>query len=102
MLANHRKLQLSCNYERENFAHGGKLTLFEIGGYRLGLLVCYDVELPEAVRAYVLGGAVILVASTALCSKWHFVARRMIPTRAFENGLFLVYGNYAGEEGDLA
>ncbi|MEX2201515.1 MAG: carbon-nitrogen hydrolase family protein [Dongiaceae bacterium] len=99
-IANHRKLQLPSDYERETFGRGGRLTFFELAGYRLGLLVCYDVEFPEAVRACALGGAEIVVAPTALRSKWAFVARQMIPTRAFENGVFLVYANYAGEEGD--
>jgi predicted amidohydrolase len=99
-VANHRKLQLPSDFERETFERGGKLTFFELAGYRLGLLVCYDVEFPEAVRGCALGGAEIVIAPTALRSKWTFVARQMVPTRAFENGLFLVYANYAGAEGD--
>jgi predicted amidohydrolase len=99
-LANHRKLQLPSDFERENFALGGRLTFFELAGWRAALLVCYDVEFPEAVRACALGGAELVIAPTALRSKWHFVARKMIPTRAFENGLFLLYANYAGSEGD--
>jgi len=99
-VANHRKLQLPSDFERECFARGGRLTFFELAGYRLGLLVCYDVEFPEAVRGCALGGAEIVVAPTALRSRWTFVARQMIPTRAFENGVFLVYANYAGEESD--
>jgi predicted amidohydrolase len=64
---------------------------------RLGLLICYDLVFPEAARSLALGGAEILVMSTA----W---ARAADPTfargydlltraRALENQLFLVSAN---------
>jgi predicted amidohydrolase len=98
--ANHRKLQLPSDYERENFMRGGRLTLLDLAGWKAALLVCYDVEFPEAVRACALGGAELVVVPTALRDRWGFVANTMIPTRAFENGVFLLYANYAGSEGD--
>ncbi|MEX2297833.1 MAG: carbon-nitrogen hydrolase family protein [Dongiaceae bacterium] len=99
LIANHRKLGLPNEYERSHFACGDGFTFCEIGGWKIGVLVCYDIEFPETVRACALGGAEIVVAPTALKAEWSFVARRMIPTRAFENGVFVVYANYAGQEG---
>lgn len=99
-LANHRKLQLPSDYERSNFARGGRLTTLTIGGWKAALLVCYDVEFPEAVRACALAGAELVIVPTALRDRWGFVAQKMVPTRAFENGVFLMYANYAGSEGD--
>ncbi|MBL6932085.1 MAG: hydrolase, partial [Rhodospirillales bacterium] len=58
-----------------------------------------DVEFPEFVREAALAGAEIILAPTALRSRWGFVANKMIPTRAFENGVFLLYANHAGREG---
>lgn len=100
LIANHRKLQLPNEHERTSFSRGGRLTFCDIAGYRIGILICYDIEFPESARACALGGAEIVVAPTALRTEWAFVARQMIPTRAFENGVFVVYANYAGREGD--
>ncbi len=99
-LANHRKLQLPSDYERESFARGGCLTPFLLNGWKAALLVCYDVEFPEAVRGCALGGADLVIVPTALRDRWGFVAQKMIPVRAFENGVFLLYANYAGGERD--
>jgi predicted amidohydrolase len=99
-LANHRKLQLPSDYERASFARGDCLTPFKLNGWKASLLVCYDVEFPEAVRGCALGGADLVIVPTALKDRWGFVAQKMVPTRAFENGVFLMYANYAGGEGD--
>jgi 5-aminopentanamidase len=100
LIANHHKLQLPNDYERAHFTRGNRLTFCEIAGWKVGILVCYDIEFPEAVRGSALGGAEIVVAPTALRTEWAFVGRQMIPTRAFENGVFVAYANYAGTEGD--
>jgi predicted amidohydrolase len=98
-LANHRKLALPPGFEADFFTCGDALTFFDLGGMKLGLLVCYDAEFPEAVRAMALNGAEIVVAPTALKDVWGSVATRMMPTRAFENGVYFVYVNHAGSEG---
>jgi 5-aminopentanamidase len=92
---NHRKLLLP-RVERELFRPGDRYTWFEVAGWRLALLICYDVEFPEAVRACVLDGADLIVVPTALKEEWAVVARHVVPTRAFENGVFLLYANYCG------
>ena len=46
-------------------------------------------------------GAQLVVAPTALKKEWAFVARSMVPTRAFENGIFVAYANYCGTEGSF-
>jgi predicted amidohydrolase len=97
-LANHRKLVLPPGFETNIFARGDSLTFFTLGGVKFGLLVCYDAEFPEAVRAMSLS-AEIVVAPTALKDIWKSVATRMMPTRAFENGVYLAYVNHAGREG---
>lgn len=98
-VAHHRKLQLAPELERGFFEAGSGLTLFDLGDWRIAVLVCYDVEFPELVRACALGGATLVLAPTALRRHWHFVSRTLIPARAFENGLYLAYANYAGEAG---
>ncbi|WP_282608820.1 carbon-nitrogen hydrolase family protein [Pelagibius sp. Alg239-R121] len=98
LLANHRKLLLPPGFESQYFTSGGGLTLFELNGIRCSILVCYDAEFPEAVRASAEAGAQVVLVPTALVDNWGSVAYQMMPTRAFENGVWLLYANHAGQE----
>lgn len=100
LLANHRKLMIPPGFEGQFFAHGSGVTLFDLGGLRCGILVCFDAEFPEAVRATARAGAQLVIVPTALGDKWPVVAHKVMPTRAFENGVWLVYANHAGSEND--
>lgn len=100
-LANHRKLILPPGYETDVFAAGSGLTLFELNGIRFGLLICYDLEFPEAVRANAEAGAQAILAPTALAAQWTVVANQVVPARAFENGVYVLYANHAGAERDI-
>jgi predicted amidohydrolase len=95
---NHRKLRIPNGFETQWFVPGDSHTMIDVAGFRIALLVCYDVEFPETVRACALAGAEIIVAPTALKAEWGIVARQLIPSRAFENGVFLAYANYCGRE----
>lgn len=101
ILAHHRKLRLPNAFERSNFTPGDGYTFFALNGWKIAILVCYDIEFPEAVRGCARQGARLVVAPTALKKQWGFVARNMVPTRAFENGIFVAYANYCGQEGDV-
>jgi predicted amidohydrolase len=100
LLANHRKLALPPGFETQLFHRGEQATFVTLGEFKLALLVCYDVEFPEVVRAMARQGAHAVVAPTALKSSWSSVAKRLIPTRAFENGIYVIYANHAGRERD--
>jgi predicted amidohydrolase len=101
-LANHRKLAIPPGSEESWFAPGQGLTLFQLGGMTCGLLICYDAEFPEAVRAACLAGAEAVIVPTALSDQWDQVADRVMPARAFENGCWVLYANHAGAENGLA
>lgn len=101
LLANHRKLALPPGMETKYFQTGESLTLFSLGEFRIALLVCYDAEFPELVRRVAIAGAQAVLVPTALKDCWATVAHRMMPTRAFENGIYLVYANHAGRESDI-
>ena len=100
-VANHRKLMLPPGFEADVFTPSQGLTLFDLGGVRFGLLICYDIEFPEAVRATAEAGAQAILAPTALGARWGVVANRVVPARAFENGVYVLYANHAGVEGDI-
>jgi predicted amidohydrolase len=100
IVANHRKLHRAPGFEAATFIAGEKLTFFEIGDVRAAILICYDVEFPESVRAAALGGAELIVVPTSLRAEYSHVATAMIPMRAFENGVFVAYANSVGGQDD--
>ena len=101
-LAVHRKRVLPPGAESDYFGVGARDTLFELGGFTVALIICYEAEFPEAVRNAVLAGAHLVAAPTALSEIWPDIANRMMPTRALESGVYLAYANHAGEENGLA
>lgn len=100
-LANYRKTHLYGDLDHRSFTPGKTLVRTALDGVPLGLLICYDVEFPEPVRAQALAGAAIVLVPTALMTPHHFVARSLIPVRAWENQLFVVYANRCGSEGEI-
>lgn len=61
----YRKLHLFGN-ERDVFAPGDRgVPLFELDGVRVGVLVCYDLRFPEAMRLLALDGAQLVAVPTA-------------------------------------
>ena len=101
-LINYRKTHLFGDIDRNAFIAGdsGPVTI-QIDGWSIGVLICYDVEFPENVRRLALAGADFVAVPTALMKPYDFVAASMLPTRAFENGLFIAYANHCGNEGDI-
>ncbi len=101
-LANFRKAHLFGDREKELFQPGDTpLSVYELKGAKLGILICYDVEFPEAVRNLCLQGADLIAVPTALMEPYPIVATHVVPTRAYENQAFVAYANRCGEEGDL-
>lgn len=128
----HRKLHA---FEHDVIASGSEYTVFDLpGGWRAGILICYDNNIVENVRATALLGADILIAphQTGGCrtknprlmgaidpALWHnrvadpaAVERefrgekgrgwlmRWLPSRAHDNGMFLVFSNGVGVDDD--
>jgi predicted amidohydrolase len=59
------------------------------------------VEFPEAVRHLALAGAELVLVPTALpdTPDAAFIAEKVVPVRAFENGIAIAYANHAGGDG---
>ena len=101
MLANHRKTLLPPGFEpRLLHDPGDKPTLFDLDGIRCAILICYEAEYPESVRARAAeaGAQVDHRTDRPGRGNWPTVAWQMMPTRAFENGVWLLYANHAGTE----
>ncbi|MGW3016630.1 carbon-nitrogen hydrolase family protein [Streptomyces longwoodensis] len=99
-LAGYRKTHLFGCFERDHFTPGDQQVVqAELNGLTVGLLICYDVEFPENVRAHALAGTDLLVVPTAQMHPYQFVAESMIPVRAFESQMYVAYVNRVGPEG---
>ncbi len=101
-LALFRKLQRFGPVEHALFTPGGGHVHFDFAGHRFGLLVCYDVEFPEHVRALARRAVDVVLVPTANMEPYRHVSRILVPARAAENDLLVAYCNYCGAEGDLA
>jgi 5-aminopentanamidase len=101
-LANYRKTHLFGAFEARHFTPGDTLVVrTRLAGLSVGLLICYDVEFPEAVRAHALAGTDLLVVPTALMRPYEFVPQTLVPTRAYESQMYIAYVNRHGVEGEF-
>lgn len=100
-LANYRKTHLFGEFEQRWFTPGDEpVVQADLDGVRVGMLICYDVEFPENVRAHALAGTDLLLVPTALMHPFPFVAESVVPVRAFESQLYIAYANRTGTEGE--
>jgi predicted amidohydrolase len=101
-LANYRKTHLFGDIDHSAFDAGDTgILLFELDGWLIGILICYDIEFPENMRQLALAGADFVVVPTALMKPYEFVPLTMVPSRAYENQLFVAYANRCGIENEL-
>ncbi len=102
LLARYAKRQLFGPREAALFRPGDGLCVFDYAGTRIALLICYDVEFPEQVRACAARGASLVLVPTANMMPFDTVSRYFVPARAYENGVSIAYANYCGTERDIA
>lgn len=100
LITSYRKIQLWEARERSICEPGEAYVTFPLKGRTVGLLICYDIEFPEHVRALVRKGADLIVVPTANPVPFDNVNRYAVPARAMENAISVAYCNYCGPEGD--
>ncbi|MDK1473342.1 carbon-nitrogen hydrolase family protein [Streptomyces sp. 549] len=102
-LAGYRKTHLYGSFEGGAFRPGTQpVVQAELDGVTVGLLVCYDVEFPETVRAHALAGTELLLVPTALMRPFEIVPNTLLPARAYESQLYIAYANRHGTEGEFS
>jgi len=103
VLGTHRKTHLYGELDRRAFRPGERLvSQFTFDGFTCGLAICYEVEFPEVVRAHADSGTDVLFVPTALMPPFEVVGRIVVPARAYENQMFVVYANRCDVEDGLA
>lgn len=80
------------------FGRGEVLVLVETKLGRIGLLICYDAFFPELAKAYARKGADVLAVVSASPSTSKPFFDIVLPARAVENAVFVLYANLVGTE----
>jgi predicted amidohydrolase len=101
-LAHYRKTHLYGDMDRAQFSPGGTASqAFRWRGWRLGLLICFDVEFSEAVADLARQGADAVLVPTANMREFDEVPLLMVPQRARDHRVFVAYANACGQEGSV-
>ena len=82
--------------EREAYVPGDELLVVDLGGSKAGLMICFDVEFPEAARALAQAGADLLLTISANMDPFGRDHHVFCTSRALENGLPHAYVNQTG------
>jgi predicted amidohydrolase len=91
----YRKIQLFCD-EKRIFDPGDRApSVVEVGGVRLGMMICFDWIFPEVARTLTLKGADVLCHAANLVLP--FCQDAMV-TRCIENRVFALTANRIGTE----
>lgn len=100
--ATYRKIHLydSFGYRESDRLSPGAIepVLVEVGGFRVGLMTCYDLRFPELARALVDRGAEVLVLPAAWVAGPRKVDhwRTLVRARAIENTVFVLAAGQPG------
>ena len=96
-LVNHRKQMLPPSADESKiFKPGSKSSIIMINGIKAAIVICYELEFPELIRELALQGVELIIAPTGQSSHWPAAARYICRSRAFENGIFVIYADSTG------
>ncbi|MCU0941411.1 MAG: hypothetical protein MUE35_02520 [Hydrogenophaga sp.] len=101
VLAVHRKLHLFGEGDALRFSTGTlPPAMFEWQGWRLGLLICFDVEHDAPLQSLAARGAHAVLVPTANMVGFDSVQQQRLPDAARRFGLAIAYANACGREAD--
>ena len=91
------------SYEKFYFSPGSDFPVFDVCGTKIGIQICYDRKYPEGSRLLTLKGAEILFMPICAATYGETSLRGNtweipLQARAYENGVYVVAVNRAGDE----
>ena len=103
LLGSYSKVHINKYERRMGWTNGDSFRVWQCGEgdsvFQLGLMICYDREVPEAARCLaVLGADVIAVPQATSCTCDLPIHRDQLRVRAYENECFIVMANWGGPE----
>ncbi|AOA57710.1 nitrilase-related carbon-nitrogen hydrolase [Acinetobacter larvae] len=100
LLCCYDKTHLFGALDRQQFQPGQHAVVIQrYRGLNIALLICYDVEFPETVRAAAQAGADLIAVPTAQMQPYDIVNDSVIASRAWESQIYIAYVNQIGQEG---
>lgn len=79
--------------ERKIAKPGNTYTVFKLDNYKLGILVCYDVDFPEPSRIYALNGADVLLCPSRIIKPGTQHWQQYLTARSLENRIPIIAPN---------
>ena len=98
LLGHYRKIHIPCLGLDQHVQGGDDWCLFEWAGARIGILICFDLRIPEAARTLTLMGADVIALPTNWPHGAEVSAEYNTVSRAAENRIFLAACNRVGKE----
>jgi predicted amidohydrolase len=83
------------------FTPGERPAVFNTALGRIGVQICYDLFFPELAKAQALAGADVIVNISASPTVSRVFFERVLPARAIENTVFMIYVNWVGRQRNL-
>jgi len=79
--------------ERKRAKPGDDYNVFPLKGYKIGILVCYDVDFPEPSRIYALTGAELILCPSRIVKPGITPWQQYVTVRCLENRIPIVAPN---------
>lgn len=99
LIANYRKIHLPyLGVDRFTTPGDRPFAVYDIGGLKVGLSICYDGSFPETTRVLMLQGADLVVLPTNWPAGAESTVRHLVQCRALENHLYYAAVNRVGVE----
>ena len=86
-------------HEKKEFSPGDQPFMAEIGGFKFGFSICYDLFFPELFKHFALRGADALVCISASPCSSRRAFEAVLPARAVENTCYMLFVNNTGTQG---
>ena len=103
ILGTYHKVHINKYESNMGWTNGDRFQVWpcEIDGvsFNLGIMICFDREVPEAARCLaVLGADIIAIPQATGCTCDVPIHRDQLRVRAYENEVFIAMANWAGPE----
>jgi omega-amidase len=80
-------------FEKKHAKPGNSYPVFQLKGYKIGILVCYDVDFPEPSRIYALEGAELVLCPSRIVKSGIEPWQQYVTVRCLENRVPIVAPN---------